>query len=46
MISREFPSFSDHKGKEMDVVVRIRENAFRFKFVDSEDYYSSLEGWD
>ena len=46
MISREFPSFSDHKGKEMDVAVRIRENAFRFKFVDSEDYYSSLEGWD
>ena len=46
MISREIPSFSDHKGKELDVVSRIRENAFKFKFIDGEDYYSSLEGWD
>jgi GR25 family glycosyltransferase involved in LPS biosynthesis len=46
MISREIPSFSDHKGKELDITGRIRENAFKYKFVDQETYYSSLEGWD
>lgn len=46
MISREIPSFSDHKGKEMDIVGRIRENSFKFRFVDEDTYYSSLEGWD
>lgn len=46
MISREIPSFSDHKGKELDVTGRIRENSFKFRFVDEDTYYSSLEGWD
>ena len=46
MISREIPSFSDHKGKELDVTIRIRENSFKYRFIDDETYYSSLEGWD
>jgi GR25 family glycosyltransferase involved in LPS biosynthesis len=45
MISREIPSFSDHKGKNLDVVSRIRENSYKYRFVDGEEYYSSLEGW-
>lgn len=45
MISREIPSFSDHKGKELDIASRIRENAFKYRFVDEETYYPSLEGW-
>jgi GR25 family glycosyltransferase involved in LPS biosynthesis len=45
MISREIPSFSDHKGKELDSSIRIRENAFKYRFVDEETYYPSLEGW-
>jgi hypothetical protein len=46
MISREIPSFSDHNGKELDMSVRIREHAFRYRFVDDETYYPSLKGWD
>jgi GR25 family glycosyltransferase involved in LPS biosynthesis len=45
MISREISSFSDHKGKELNMVSRIRENSYKYRFVDEEEYYSSLEGW-
>ena len=45
MVSREIPSFSDHKQKMLDSAVKIRENAFKYKFVDQDKYYSSLEGW-
>jgi len=46
MISREISSFSDHRGKEMNIVGRIRENSFKYRFVDEDTYYPSLEGWD
>jgi len=45
MVSREFPSFSDHKGRMLDSSHKIRENAFKYLFVDQDSYYSSLEGW-
>lgn len=45
MISREFPSFSDHKSKVLNSEIRLRENAYKYLFVDQERYYSSLEGW-
>ena len=45
MVSREFPSFSDHKGKDLDSSHKIREHAFKYLFVDQETYYSSLEEW-
>lgn len=45
MISREFPSFSDHKKKNLDSTIRIRENAFKYRFIDQDSYYPSLEGW-
>jgi hypothetical protein len=45
MVSREFPSFSDHKGKILDSTQKIRENAYKYLFVDQDSYYSSLEGW-
>jgi len=45
MISREYPSFSDHKKSVKDMTVRIRGNSNLFQFIDSETYYPSLEGW-
>lgn len=45
MVSREIPSFSDHRQKHLDAAIRIRENAFKYKFIDGDKYYSSLEGW-
>ena len=45
MVSREFSSFSDHKGKFLDSALKIREHAFKYLFIDQESYYSSLEGW-
>lgn len=45
MISREIPSYSDHKGRILDSAIKIREHAFKYKFVDGDKYYSSLEGW-
>lgn len=45
MISREISSFSDHKGKILDSAIKIREHAFKYKFIDGDKYYSSLEGW-
>jgi GR25 family glycosyltransferase involved in LPS biosynthesis len=45
MISREISSYSDHKGKILDSSIRIRENAYKYRFIDQEKYYSSLEGW-
>ena len=43
MISREIPSYSDHQGKIFDSSFKIRENSFKYLFVDQEKYYSSLE---
>ena len=45
MISREISSYSDHKGRILDSAIKIREHAYKYKFVDQEKYYSSLEGW-
>jgi GR25 family glycosyltransferase involved in LPS biosynthesis len=45
MVSREIPSFSDHKQKNLDSTQKIRENSFKYLFVDQEKYYPSLEGW-
>ena len=45
MVSREFPSFSDHKGKELSSFHKIRENAFKYLFIDQDSYYSSIEDW-
>lgn len=45
MVSREFPSFSDHKQKNLDSAQKIREHAFKYLFIDQDSYYSSLEGW-
>ena len=45
MISREIASFSDHRQRHLDAATRIRENAFKYKFIDGDKYYSSLEGW-
>lgn len=45
MISREFSSFSDHKSKILDSSIKIRENAYKYLFIDHDKYYSSLEGW-
>jgi len=45
MVSREFSSFSDHKGRILDSSHKIRENAFKYLFIDQDSYYSSLEGW-
>ena len=45
MVAREFSSFSDHKGKMLDSAQKIRENAFKYLFIDQDSYYSSLEGW-
>jgi hypothetical protein len=43
MVSREYPSFSDHKGKELDSSHKIRENSFKYLFIDQEEFYTSLE---
>jgi len=45
MISREIPSYSNHKGRILDSVSKIREHAFKYKFIDGDEYYSSLKGW-
>lgn len=45
MISREIASFSDHKQKNLDSSYKIRENAFKYLFIDQDLYYSSLEEW-
>ena len=45
MISREISSYSDHRGRILDSSIRIRENAYKYKFIDQDKYYSSLEGW-
>ena len=45
MISREIPSYSNHKGRALDSSTKIREHAHKYKFIDGEKYYSSLEGW-
>ena len=45
MVSREIPSFSDHKQRKLDSAEKIRENAFKYRFIDQDKYYSSLEGW-
>ena len=45
MISREISSFSDHKGKKLDSSMKIRENAYKYLFIDQDNYYPSIEGW-
>lgn len=45
MISREISSYSDHNGKMLDSSIRIRENAYKYLFIDQEEYYPSLKGW-
>ncbi len=45
MVSREIPSFSDHKGMIKDMTIRIREHANLYQFIDSETYYPSLQDW-
>ena len=45
MISREISSFSDHKGKKLDSSMKIRENAYKYLFIDQDNYYPSMEGW-
>lgn len=45
MVSREFVSLSDHHKKIRNMEYRVREHAFQFPFIDSDIYYSSIEGW-
>jgi hypothetical protein len=45
MISREVSSYSNHKGKILDSSNKIREHAYKYKFIDQDRYYSSLSGW-
>ena len=45
MISREIPSYSNHKGRALDSASKIREHAHKYRFIDQDKYYSSLEGW-
>ena len=45
MISREIASFSNHKGKDLDSSMKIKENSYKYLFIDQEKFYSSLEGW-
>lgn len=45
MVSREIPSFSDHKGKNLNSLYKIRENAYKYLFIDQEKFYHSIEGW-
>jgi GR25 family glycosyltransferase involved in LPS biosynthesis len=45
MISREIPSYSNHKGRILDSAIKIREHAYKYRFIDQDKYYSSLEGW-
>jgi hypothetical protein len=45
MISREYVSFSDHKKSVVNMEYRVRENSHLYQYVDSDKYYSSLEGW-
>ena len=45
MISREISSYSDHRGRILDSSTRIRENAYKYRFIDQDKYYSSLEEW-
>lgn len=45
MISREFPSYSDHKGKFLNSDLKIIEHAYKYKFIDGDKFYPSLPGW-
>jgi hypothetical protein len=45
MVSREYLSYSDHKGCPKNMEFRIREHAYLFPFVDGDTYYPSLECW-
>lgn len=45
MISREFPSYSDHKGRFLDSSEKIIGHAHKYKFIDSDEFYPSLSGW-
>lgn len=45
MISREFSSYSDHKGRFLDSNLKIIEHAYKYKFIDEEKFYPSLPEW-
>lgn len=45
MISREIASFSNHKGKNLDSSMKIKEHSYKYLFIDQEKFYPSLEGW-
>lgn len=45
MLSREFFSMSDHRGKARNMELRVREHAHMFPFIDSESYYPSIDCW-
>lgn len=45
MVSREFPSFSNHKGKDLSSFHKVREHAFKYLYIDQDSYYPSIEGW-
>ena len=45
MISREFLSFSDHKGKVRNMEPYIAEHSYLYQFIDGDTYYPSLESW-
>lgn len=45
MVSREYLSFSDHKGKVRNMEPYIAEHSYLYQFIDGDDYYTSLESW-
>lgn len=45
MVSREIPSFSDHKQIMLDSSSKIREHSFKYLFIDQDTFYPSLKGW-
>lgn len=45
MVSREYVSYSDHKGCVKNMDFRIREHSYLFPFIDNKSYYRSIESW-
>lgn len=42
MISREVAGFSDHRGREMNINLRLREHKYKFNFLDNEKFYIDI----
>ncbi len=42
MVSREVAGFSDHRGREMNINLRLREHRYRFNFLDNEKFYEAI----